>query len=61
VTTINVADNLFASGSLDGSIVVWQADTLAPLKVLDYPETYYENHTFINSINHITVLTDVRA
>jgi hypothetical protein len=32
---------------------------LAPLKVLDYPEKYYENHIFTNSINHITVLTEV--
>jgi hypothetical protein len=53
------ADALFASGSLDGSVVVWQADSLAPLKVLDYPEKYYENHIFTNSINHITVLTEV--
>ena len=52
-------DALFASGSLDGSVVVWQADSLAPLKVLDYPEKYYENHIFTNSINHITVLTEV--
>lgn len=39
--------------------MVWQADSLAPLKVLDYPEKYYENHIFTNSINHITVLTEV--
>lgn len=55
---VTVNDALFASGSLDGSVVVWQADSLAPLKVLDYPEKYYENHIFTNSINHITVLTE---
>lgn len=54
-----VVETSFASGSLDGSVVVWHVDTLAPLKVLDYPEHYYENHIFTSSINHITVFSEV--
>ena len=30
----------FASGSLDGAIVIWHADTLKPSKILAFPEKY---------------------
>ncbi len=30
----------FASGSLDGAIVVWHADTLKPSKILSFPEKF---------------------
>eukprot|EP01102_Stenamoeba_stenopodia_P001604 TRINITY_DN11434_c0_g1_i2.p1 TRINITY_DN11434_c0_g1~~TRINITY_DN11434_c0_g1_i2.p1 ORF type:complete len:479 (+),score=70.36 TRINITY_DN11434_c0_g1_i2:150-1586(+) len=39
---------LFASGSLDGSIVVWQADSLAPLKILNYPDKYRDENRIFN-------------
>ncbi len=50
---------LFVSGSLDGSIVIWQSEVLNPLKVLFYPEKYFENHSFVCSINHLLLLSQV--
>jgi len=57
-------DKLFVSGSLDGSIVVWQSETLAPLRVLEFPEKYFDDqslsHGYIFPVNHFTLLSYVR-
>jgi len=54
-------DKLFVSGSLDGSIVVWQSETLAPLRVLEFPEKYFDDqslsHGYIFPVNHFTLLS----
>jgi hypothetical protein len=52
---------LFVSGSLDGSIVLWQSETLTPLRVLEFPEKYFENHSYISPVNHFALLSSVRT
>ena len=58
-----ILDQTFVSASLDGVIVVWQSDTLNPLKKLSYPEGFYSStpqmHCFTNTVNHLLVLEKV--
>ncbi|ELR23288.1 WD repeatcontaining protein [Acanthamoeba castellanii str. Neff] len=53
----NISDKLFVSGSLDGSIVLWQSETLTPLRVLEFPEKYFEDHSYISPVNHFALLS----
>lgn len=48
----------FASGSLDGSIVVWHADTLKPSKILSFPEKYRSDfdHQYIFHVRSLAQL-----
>jgi len=56
---VSISDNLFASGSLDGAIVVWHAETLSPIKILNYPEKYRnEDKVYIYSVKHLNALSE---
>ncbi len=48
----------FASGSLDGAIVVWNADTLKPAKVLSFPDRYRseQDHIFLYHVRSLASL-----
>ncbi len=47
-----------ASGSLDGAIVVWNADTLKPAKVLSFPDRYRseQDHIFLFHVRSLAAL-----
>jgi hypothetical protein len=51
---------MFASASLDGVIVVWQMESLTPLKRLSYPDKFVsidQNRKFYaHAVNHLLVL-----
>ena len=48
----------FASGSLDGSIVIWHADTLKPSRVLSFPDRYRSevDHIFTYHVRSLASL-----
>jgi hypothetical protein len=52
--------DVFASGSLDGVIVIWRMGSLTPLKKLNYPEKFFTITDTIKSytcpVNHLLVL-----
>jgi hypothetical protein len=55
-----VNEETFVSGSLDGVIVVWQMESLTPLRKLNDPEKYImwpkDAKRFNESVNHLLVL-----
>eukprot|EP01104_Vermistella_antarctica_P021282 TRINITY_DN951_c0_g1_i1.p1 TRINITY_DN951_c0_g1~~TRINITY_DN951_c0_g1_i1.p1 ORF type:complete len:591 (-),score=75.97 TRINITY_DN951_c0_g1_i1:213-1772(-) len=52
-----VSDQLFASGSLDGAIVVWDSDSLTMLKLLNYPDPYRDmNRVYVYSVRKLRML-----
>ncbi|KAL6068528.1 regulation of autophagy [Balamuthia mandrillaris] len=51
-----ITPSLFASASLDGSIVVWQSSNLQAFKVLEYPENYIQEKDYVFAVNHILPL-----
>jgi len=56
-TLININDKTFASGSMDGGIVLWNSDTLTPFKVLHNPEKYRnENRVYIYDVKYLMTL-----
>lgn len=54
-------DQLFASASLDGAIIVWQTEALTPHTVLNYPEKYTNKTTkaYIYNVNYLLPLNGV--
>jgi len=52
-----VSDDMFVSASLDGGIVLWQAETLTPSKILFYPEKYRnESRMYIHCVHSLLVV-----
>lgn len=55
--------DVFASGSLDGVIVIWRMGSLTPLKKLNYPEKFFTItdtiKSYTSSVNHLLVLGSV--
>ena len=58
---VRVSANSFASASLDGSIVLWSADSLlTPMKVLNNPEQYRnQEKVYIYNVKYLLPLGDV--
>jgi len=54
-----ISDSAFASGSLDGAVVIWSCDSLSPLRILMYPDTYIDsNKRFTHSIGKLIVMNN---
>eukprot|EP01103_Thecamoeba_quadrilineata_P019452 TRINITY_DN788_c0_g1_i1.p1 TRINITY_DN788_c0_g1~~TRINITY_DN788_c0_g1_i1.p1 ORF type:complete len:254 (-),score=20.17 TRINITY_DN788_c0_g1_i1:63-824(-) len=49
---------LFVSGSLDGVLVVWLQENLLPLKILNNPDPYRDDNSYLYPIWHLTPLSD---
>jgi hypothetical protein len=45
---------------LDGAIVVWQVETLTPLKVLYFPDSYVssQDKVYIHNVRKLEVLNE---
>lgn len=57
---VRVNEESFISGSLDGVIVVWQMESLSPLRKLNDPERYFikttDSQRYTETVNHLLVL-----
>ena len=53
-----VSQTQFASGSLDGAIVIWHADTLKPARILAFPTVYRSEaeHVFLYHVRSLVLL-----
>uniref|UniRef100_A0A6B2LHF9 Uncharacterized protein n=1 Tax=Arcella intermedia TaxID=1963864 RepID=A0A6B2LHF9_9EUKA len=56
---VNINEELFASASLDGVIVVWKSD-LSPCRTLSYPEKF-DSKFYSCSVNDLLVLQEQLA
>jgi WD40 repeat protein len=55
---VRISDSVWGSGSLDGCVVLWFTDTLKPARLLNFPDRYFDNHTFTQSVNQLTMFSD---
>uniref|UniRef100_A0A6B2L2Y3 Uncharacterized protein n=1 Tax=Arcella intermedia TaxID=1963864 RepID=A0A6B2L2Y3_9EUKA len=57
---VKINDETFASGSLDGVVVIWLCPSFSPLKTLNFPNTYFVNtdnrRHYSHSVNHLLVI-----
>ena len=52
---------MFASGSLDGTIVVWNAETFSPVQTFNCVDDYQgDDRMYRYSIQHMTAVEGVR-
>jgi hypothetical protein len=52
----------FASGSMDGAVVIWQTESLTPIKILNNPENYRSNdRIYIYNVRSLLSLGDVHV
>ena len=52
--------SLFASGSMDGAVVIWQTESLTPIKVLNNPEKYRsDDRIYVYNVKHLLPLGEV--
>jgi WD40 repeat protein len=56
---LKLSKDKFASASLDGTILLWHATSLTPLRRLHYPERYVDaQKTFICDVKHLLSVDD---
>ena len=59
---LTVAELMFASGSLDGTIVVWNVETFAPVQSFNCVDDYQgDDRMYRYSIQHMTAVEGGRS
>jgi WD40 repeat protein len=55
---VKISKTQFASGSLDGAIVIWHADTLKPARILAFPNVYRSeiDHQYLFNVRSLELL-----